>query len=234
MKSALITGAGGAIGNAIAEVLAGAGWHIIGVDLRFGPESEKALDLAATCDISDTPVFRERLTQLARDHEIRCLVNCAGICPVEPFLESEEETWRRTCDVNFIAPLVSCRALVPAMVEAGEGRVVNITSEGSRTGGARIAVYSATKGALLSFSKSLAQEVGHSGVTVNCVSPGTIDTPMSAPNADMAARLARKIPLGRIGRPGDVAGAVAYLASPAACYVTGQVLSVGGGLTMIG
>jgi 2-hydroxycyclohexanecarboxyl-CoA dehydrogenase len=234
VKSALVTGAGGAIGNAIAEVLATAGWHIIGVDLEFAPEREERLDVAARCDISESGVFRETLSELALSHEIRCLVNCAGICPVEPFLESREATWRHTCDVNFIAPLVACQSLVPAMVEAGEGRVVNITSEGSRTGASRIAVYSGTKGALLSFSKSLAQEVGHSGVTVNCVSPGTVDTPMTAPNADMAQRLARKIPLGRLGRPSDVAGAVAYLASPEACYVTGQVISVGGGLTMIG
>jgi 2-hydroxycyclohexanecarboxyl-CoA dehydrogenase len=234
VKSALVTGAGGAIGNSIAEVLAGAGWHIIGLDLQFAPEHQAVLDVAVSCDISDSEAFRRTLSELAGAHEIRCLVNCAGICPVELFLASEEATWRRTCDVNFIAPLVACQSLVPAMVEAGEGRVVNITSEGSRTGASRIAVYSGTKGALLSFSKSLAQEVGRSGVTVNCVSPGTIDTPMTAPNADMAARLARKIPLGRIGQPRDVAGAVAYLVSPAACYVTGQVISVGGGLTMIG
>jgi 2-hydroxycyclohexanecarboxyl-CoA dehydrogenase len=234
VKSALVTGAGGAIGGAIAEVLATAGWNVIGVDLAFSPEREKALAAATLCDISDTQAFREQLVALGRNHEIRCLVNCAGICPVEPFFESEEATWRKTCDVNFMAPLVACQTLVPAMVEAREGRVINITSEGSRTGGARIAVYSATKGALLSFSKSLAQEVGASGVTVNCVSPGTVDTPMSAPNADMAKRLARKIPLGRLGQPDDVAGAVAYLASPAAAYVTGQVISVGGGLTMIG
>jgi len=234
VRSVVVTGAGGAIGGAIAERLAAAGWHVVGVDLRFAPERERSLDVAVTCDIADSDVFREKLLAQAHAHEIRGLVNCAGVCPVAPFFESDEASWRHTCDVNFIAPLVACRTLVPAMVAAGEGRVVNITSEGSRTGAARIAVYSATKGALLSFSKSLAQEVAHAGVTVNCVSPGSIDTPMTAPNADMAQRLARRIPLRRLGRPEDVAGAVAYLMSPAADYVTGQVLSVGGGLTMIG
>ena len=234
MRSALVTGAGGAIGSAIARALRGDGWHLIGVDLQFDAASETSLDVAVPCDISESAVFRRKLAELGAAHEIRCLVNCAGICPVGPFFDSDEATWRRACDVNFLAPLVACQVLVPPMMAAGEGRVVNITSEGSRTGGSGIAVYSATKGALLSFSKSLAQEAAPGRVTVNCVSPGTVETPMTAPNADMVQKLARKIPLGRVGQPDDIANAVAFLVRPESNYITGQVLSVGGGLTMIG
>ena len=229
-----MTGAGGAIGHAIARALRAEGWHLIGVDLRFDAESEADLDLAVVCDIAEQEAYRASLLELAEVHEIRCLVNCAGWCPVGPFFESESESWRRATDVNFMAPMMACHALVPGMMEAGGGRVVNITSEASRTGASGIAVYSGTKGALLSFSKSLAQEAARGGVTVNCVSPGTVDTPMTAPNADMAEKMARKIPMRRLGRPEDVANAVAFLARDASDYITGQVLSVGGGLTMIG
>lgn len=234
MSSAIVTGAGGAIGSAIAKSLSEEGWHVIGVDLQFDAKAEVLLDQVVECDIADSDVFRRKLAVLGTAHEIRCLVNCAGICPVGPFFESEEATWRRACDVNFIAPMLACQVLVPLMMEAGDGRVVNITSEGSRTGASGIAVYSGTKGALLSFSKSLAQEAAPGGVTVNCVSPGTVDTPMTAPNAAMAQKLVRKIPMGRMGQPDDIANAVAFLVRPESNYITGQVLSVGGGLTMIG
>ncbi len=229
-----MTGAGGAIGAAIARVLVKSGWQVVGIDLRFAAAGDDALDERCECDIADSAAFRELLIDVAARHRVRGLVNCAGICPVGPFFESDEAGWRRTVDVNFMAPLVACHTIVPLMVRAQEGRVVNVTSEASRTGASGVAVYSGTKGGLLSFSKSLAQEVAHAGVTVNCVSPGTIDTPMTAPNADMAGKLVRKIPLRRLGQPEDVAGAVGYLASPEAGFVTGQVLSVGGGLTMIG
>ena len=234
MRSAVVTGAGGAIGGAIATALRAEGWHLLGVDLHFDAESEARLDRAVVCDIAESDRFRGILDDLAEAHDIRCLVNCAGWCPVGPFFDSDESTWRRASDVNFIAPLVACHTLVPRMMAAGGGRVVNITSEGSRTGASGIAVYGATKGALLSFSKSLAQESAPGGVTVNCVSPGTIDTPMTAPNREMAEKMARRIPMRRLGRPEDVANAVAFLARDASEYITGQVLSVGGGLTMIG
>jgi 2-hydroxycyclohexanecarboxyl-CoA dehydrogenase len=182
--------------------------------------------------LRDEARFRGALAELVTSEPVSGLVNCAGIFPVEKFVESDSASWRAQIDVNFLAPIIACQEVVPRLIEAGWGRIVNITSDSSRSGAARLAVYAGTKGGLLSFSKSLAQELGRAGVTVNCVSPGTIET--QATDKKMAEKIARNIPLGRLGTPDDVAPAVAFLMGEGARYITGQVLSVGGGLTMIG
>jgi 2-hydroxycyclohexanecarboxyl-CoA dehydrogenase len=231
MRAAILTGAGGGIGGAIAQALARDGWRVIGLDLAF-PRENASLHRSIEVDLRDESVLRATLRELLATETVRGLVNCAGIFPVERFVESDSESWRTQVDVNFLAPIIACHEVVPVLVEAGEGRIVNITSESSRSGAARLAVYAGTKGGLLSFSKSLAQELGRSGVTVNCISPGTIET--AGTDVAMAQKIARNIPLGRIGTPRDVAPAVAFLMGEGADYITGQVLSVGGGLTMIG
>lgn len=230
-KAVILTGAGGAIGGGIARALAEGGWRVIGLDLRFSGPSP-AIGREVVCDLRDEVALRSALAEIVSSEPIRGLVNCAGIFPVERFLDSDSTSWRAQVDVNFLAPITACHAVVPTLVEAGWGRIVNITSDSSRTGAARLAVYSGTKGGLLSFSKSLAQELGRSGVTVNCISPGTIVTPVM--DMQMAEKIARSIPLGRLGVPDDIGPAVAFLMSEGARYITGQVLSVGGGLTMVG
>ena len=232
MKACVLTGAGGAIGGAIARSLVDDGWRVLGLDLAFRDDDGEPPPLSerVVCDLTDEARLRDCLRALAEVEPVRGLVNCAGHYPVEAFAESDSTSWRRQIDVNFLAPAITCHALLPGMIDEGWGRIVNITSDSSRTGASRLAVYAGTKGGLLSFSKSLAQEVGRMGVTVNCVSPGTIEVPTT--DRDMAAKLARKIPVGRLGAPGDVAAAVAFLMSDAAEYITGEVLSVGGGLTM--
>ena len=230
MKACVLTGAGGAIGGAIARMLTASGWRVLGIDLAFPDDNAPSLCERVVCDITDEAKLRSSLQGLVDTEPVRGLVNCAGFYPVEPFADSDSVSWRRQVDVNFLAPVIACHTVLPAMIDAGWGRIVNITSDSSRTGAARLAVYSGTKGGLLSFSKSLAQEVGRTGVTVNCVSPGTIQVPTT--DMDMASKLARKIPLGRLGAPEDVAAAVDFLMSEAAEYITGEVLSVGGGLTM--
>jgi 2-hydroxycyclohexanecarboxyl-CoA dehydrogenase len=127
---------------------------------------------------------------------------------------------------------VACHTLLPAIIANGGGAIVNITSDSGRAGAAGETVYSATKGGLAAFSRSLAQEVGRFKVTVNNVSPGLIETPMSAPNPDVVAKLVKRVPMKRVGMPADVAKAVLFLLSPGADYITGQTLSVSGGLTM--
>ena len=231
-NAAIVTGAGGAIGRAIAERLAADGWQVIGIDLRFSGEHPHLTD-AVACDIGDSAGFRAALAKIAAAWAVKGLVNCAGISKVVRFMEDDEAWWRKMVDINFIAPLVACQALIPAMIDNGGGAIVNITSDSGRAGAAGEAVYSGTKGGLAAFSKSLAQEIGRHGITVNCVSPGVIETPMSAPNPEVVAKLVRKVPLKRVGLPADVARAVSFLLGPDAAYVTGQIVSVSGGLTMV-
>jgi 2-hydroxycyclohexanecarboxyl-CoA dehydrogenase len=230
-NAVVVTGAGGAIGRAIAETLAKAGWAVIGVDLRFSGDHPH-LARQVEQNIADSDGLRAALTAIAADYRVTGLVNCAGIVTVGRFQDETEAYWRKLIDVNLFAPLVACHTLLPAIIANGGGAIVNITSDSGRAGAAGETVYSATKGGLAAFSRSLAQEVGRFKVTVNNVSPGLIETPMSAPNPDVVAKLVKRVPMKRVGMPADVAKAVLFLLSPGADYITGQTLSVSGGLTM--
>jgi 2-hydroxycyclohexanecarboxyl-CoA dehydrogenase len=176
---------------------------------------------------------------LAQWGQIDVLVNNAGWDKLEPFLESEEETWDRIIGINFKALLYVCKAVLPHMVARGAGKVINIASDAGRVGSMGEAVYAGTKGAIIAFSKTVAREMARHRITVNVVCPGLTETPLlqgirqQSPKSERVIdAVTRAIPLGRVGQPEDVAGAVVYLASPAADYVTGQTLSVSGGLTM--
>lgn len=229
----IVTGAGGAIGEAIATTLMAAGWAVAGLDLRFA-EDGAALTERVVVDITDNAALRAAITTLGQKFRIAGLVNCAGVSTVGRFAEQDEALWQRLIAVNYLAALVASHAVLPFMTAAQAGAIINIGSDSARVGAGGEAVYAGAKAALVGFGKSLAQEVGRFGITVNCVSPGPVATPMSAPHRDVMDKLAKRIPLGRVGLPEDVAGAVAFLMSPAACYMTGQVLSVSGGLTMVG
>src|SRR5439155_26770544 len=171
---------------------------------------------------------------------VEVLVNSAGWDELRPFLETDEPFWDRVIDVNYKGCLRLTRAVVPGMVERGWGRVINIGSDAGRVGSSLEAVYSGAKGGIIAFSKTLAREVATKGVTVNTVCPGPTDTPalrkFAANSGDDAekviAGMTRAVPMRRLALPADIAGAVAYFASDAAGYVTGQTLSVSGGLTM--
>lgn len=232
--TAMVTGAGGAIGGAIAEALCRAGWQVIGIDRQFSNPDVDYLAQSVVVDISDQVLFRRTLEQLLKHTAIDCLVNCAGISEVSRFVDQDPAMWQQLLDVNYLAPVTACQVLVPGMIERERGSIIQITSDSSRTGAAGEAVYAGSKAALVAFSKSLAQEVGRFKVRVNCVSPGVILTPMSAPNKDLLEKFSKRVPLKRLGVPEDIAGAVKFLASDEANYITGQVLSVGGGLTMVG
>jgi len=248
-KAALVTGGAGGIGRAIALALATRGAEVAVVDIaadrtervRAELQALGAKGLGLVADLtSRTDVERAVAETIAQFGQLDILVNNAGWDKMEFFLESREDTWDRIIALNFKAVLSTCHVALPHMVERRSGRVINIASDAGRVGSSGEAVYAGTKGAILGFSKTLAREVARYGITVNVVCPGLTETPLlqgiraaSARNAKVLDAVTRAIPLGRVGRPEDVAGAVVYFASPAADYVTGQTLSVSGGLTMV-
>ena len=247
-ESAIVTGGGRGIGRAIALSLARTGYRVAVLDIladnaeevKEEIESRGGEALALRVDLTKCREVQEAVTEvLARFGHVDLLVNNAGWDKLEPFLESEESTWDRVIAINFRAVLYTCRAVLPHMVARGSGKVINIASDAGRVGSTGEAVYAGAKGAIIAFSKSLAREMARHHVTVNVVCPGLTETPLLQEIRGDSERankvidaVTRAIPLGRVGTPEDIAGAVAFLASHEADFVTGQTLSVSGGLTM--
>ena len=247
-RVALVTGGGRGIGRGIAEGLAAEGARIVcasrtrrQLDETVAAIVEAGGEAAAIeLDMADlASVEKAAAAGIAEFGQIDILVNNAGWDKLEPFLRSEEETWDKIIAINFKAALYTLKTVLPHMVERGGGTVVNIASDAGRVGSMGEAVYSGTKGALIAFSKTLAREHARHGIRVNVVCPGLTETPLLQSIRDQSPKtekvidaVTRAIPLGRVGNPEDIAGAVVYLASPEANYVTGQTLSVSGGLTM--
>ncbi len=170
---------------------------------------------------------------------IDVLVNCAGWDEFKAFLDTDEAFWRRVIAINYEGALRTTHALLGAMIERGYGRIVNIASDAARVGSAQEAVYAGAKAGVVAFTKTIAREAARSGVTANVVCPGPTETPLldamteQAPDSErLVSALARAVPMRRLGKPEEVAAAVAFLASEEAGYITGQTLSVSGGLTM--
>jgi 2-hydroxycyclohexanecarboxyl-CoA dehydrogenase len=245
-RNALVTGAGRGIGRAIALALARDGAQVAVADLE-GANAERvraeAASLGPRAIAIQVDLTRRREVEamvgraVSELGSVDILVNNAGWDKVEPFLESDEDTWDKIIALNFKALLYTCRAAVPGMVERGGGRVVNIASDAGRGGSFGQAVYSGTKGAVIAFSKTLARELARHKVGVNVVCPGLTETQLLQDCREQMPKVmdavTRAIPWGRVGTPEEVAEAVAFLASPAAEYITGQTLSVSGGLTMM-
>jgi 2-hydroxycyclohexanecarboxyl-CoA dehydrogenase len=236
-RSAIVTGAAGGIGAAIVAALQADGVVVAGWD-RVAAPGNVAVEVDLTSRASVEAAFAHTIeAQGVPD----IVINNAGIDVIAPFLETDEDDWDRIIAVNLKGLFHVCKAALPMMIDrvaAGEGTatIVNIGSDAGRVGSSGEAVYSATKGGVIAFTKTLAREHARNGVTVNCVCPGPTDTALLDQVAEANQRLydglARAVPLGRIGQPVDVASVVAFLASPAASYMTGQTLSVSGGLTM--
>jgi 2-hydroxycyclohexanecarboxyl-CoA dehydrogenase len=245
-KVALVTGAGRGIGRAIATTLAarGAAVALGDVNLASAEETERAIAAAggraATVGVDITVRDQvEAAVRTARERlgPIDVLVNNAGWERVEPFVQSREETWERILAINLRGPIQVTRAVLDEMIERKRGRICSIASDAGRVGSSGEAVYSAAKGGIIAFSKTLAREVARYGIGVNCVSPGPTDTPLTREvleaHPKFVAALEKLIPFGRLGRPEEIAAAVVFLVSDEASYITGQTLSVNGGLNML-
>ena len=225
-RRALVTGGAGGIGSAVAAALR-ASYEVVTADLA-GADLE--------IDVTD-PASVERAVAGAGDVDV--LVNAAGWDELKPFLETDEDFWERVIEINYKGCLRTTRAVLPGMIERGFGRIVNIASDAGRVGSSGESVYAGAKGAVIAFGKTIAREVATKGVTVNSVCPGPTRTPMlegmagsDERGAKLIAALERAVPMKRLGEPADVAAAVAFLASEEAAFITGQTLSVSGGLTM--
>jgi 2-hydroxycyclohexanecarboxyl-CoA dehydrogenase len=242
---AVVTGGAKGIGAAICDRMAGDGFAVAVVDIDEGAASERAASLAqASWHSADVGLYQSVRTAVdavvERWGRIDVLVNNAGWDRVQPFLQNEPDLWDRLVDVNLKGPINLCHASLPHMISEGSGAVVNVASDAGRVGSSGEAVYSACKGGVIALTKALAREVARHGIRVNCVCPGPTDTPLlaeirSEESGDrIIEAIVRATPLRRLATPEDIAGAVAFFASTAASFVTGQVLSVSGGLTMSG
>jgi 2-hydroxycyclohexanecarboxyl-CoA dehydrogenase len=234
-KVAIVTGAAQGIGRAIALRLAGEGAGVAVADIQV----EKAESTAVKLDVSrleDAIAAADRVERELGPVDI--LVNNAGWDKVEPFVDNTTETWDRVIAINFRGPLNCCKAVAPRMQSRKSGKIVSISSDAARVGSTGEAVYAGCKAGIIGFSKTLARELARYQINVNVVCPGPTETQLlhdaMAGRQGVLDAMARGIPFRRLGKPEDLAGAVAFLASPDADFVTGQVLSVSGGLTMAG
>lgn len=236
---AFVTGATAGIGKAIAQTFAHAGAKVIalGTNRERGEELEKESNGAITfmqVDVSNKEQLEKAIEEtLAKFQKIDILVNNAGITRDGLLMRMSDEDWERVLAVNLNSCFYAARAIMRPFMKAKKGKIINVSSVVGLMGNAGQTNYAASKGALISFSKSLAKEVASRNITVNCIAPGYIDTSMTEkiPEAKRQEAVAQ-IPLGRMGKPEDIAKACLFLASPDADYITGQVIVVDGGLVM--
>ena len=223
-RVALVTGGGRGIGRCIAETLRDQGARVADGDLVApGIDGVLGVDLDVTSEASVEAAFARVEAELG---PVELLVLNAGIYVVEPFEETSPESWRRTIDVNLTGAFLCARRALPAMREAGYGRIVALGSSAGKTGGKRhAAAYGASKAGIMVMTKSIASEYAEYGITANALAPALIDTEMIAGLPDMSGM----IPVGRLGKPEEVAAVVAFLCSTQAAYITGEVVDVNGG-----
>ncbi|MGW0193799.1 SDR family NAD(P)-dependent oxidoreductase [Nonomuraea sp. NPDC003201] len=236
-RVAVVTGGAGAIGSAIATDLTALGAEVVVADVDL-PNAEKvASGLPGARALAVDLTSPESVTEFGGAvGPVDILVHNAGVSILEPFTESDPANWDLMWQVNLRGPMLLTKLLLPGMAARGRGRLVFISSDGARAGSGGEGAYAATKAGLFGLAKTIAREAAKAHVTSNVVCPGPTDTPMlrrvSAAEPGLVDRIARGIPLRRLGTPADVAGLVSYLCTDRAAYITGQTLSVSGGVTM--
>ena len=249
-KTVIVTGGGGGIGGATARRFAAAGAKVAVFDVNEAAAASVVDAIAGDggtaqafiCDITDRASVDQAVGACTRcPGSGQCLVNNAGWDVFRPFIDTDPDLWSKIISINLVGALNMHHAVLPDMIEARQGRIVNVSSDAARVGSSGEAVYAACKGGLVAFSKTLAREHARQNITVNVVCPGPTDTALfedykqGAGNPEkLIQAFERSIPLGRIGQPDDLPGAILFFASDDAAYITGQVLSVSGGLTMNG
>lgn len=249
-KTVIVTGGGGGIGGATCRRFAKQGARVAVFDMNLDAAQRVAADIKADggeamafkCDITSRAEVDEAVAATeSRLGPVDVLVNNAGWDVFKPFTKTEPAQWEKLIAINLTGALHMHHAVLPGMAARKSGSIVNIASDAARVGSSGEAVYAACKGGLVSFSKTIAREHARHGITVNVVCPGPTDTALFAEYKEGAGNpeklmeaFTRSIPLGRIGQPEDLPGAILFFASDDAAFVTGQVLSVSGGLTMNG
>jgi 2-hydroxycyclohexanecarboxyl-CoA dehydrogenase len=247
-RVALVTGGARGIGAAIAHALAAQGASVAIADLRAEQAEETAAALrnggarviAVGVDVTDSASVTAGVARtVAELGPVSVLVNNAGWDDLMPFVKSDEAFWDRVIEINFKSVLRTTHAVLPGMIDAGWGRIINIGSDAGRVGSMLESVYSGAKGGVIAFTKTIAREVARKGVTANAVCPGPTDTPMlqeviaKSGDADkVVGAMTSGVAMKRLGQPQEIAAAVAFLAGEDAGFITGQTLSVSGGLTM--
>ena len=248
-RVALVTGGAQGIGKGIATALAAQGFKVAVADLNLETATQTAKDIgesgghaiAVEANVTDTASVQAAVRAVEREAgPVEVAVNNAGWDDFMPFVKTTEEFWDKILDVNFKGALRVIKVVLPGMMDRGFGRVINIGSDAGRVGSSLEAVYSGAKGGLIAFTKTLAREVAGHGITANTVCPGPTDTPAlrkfidgSGQDAEkVVGGMVRAVPMKRLGTPEDIGPAVTFLASDAAGFITGQTLSVSGGLTM--
>jgi len=243
-KIAVVTGAASGIGQATAGALADEGASVIVADIdrekgevaaaairqKGGKAEFLPVDMTSEASIT---AFADAVH--ARVGPVDILVNGAGWGQTKPFWEGTTDLWDKLIALNFVGPMKLVKVLLPRMMERGSGKIVNIASDAGRVGSLGETIYSGAKGGLIAFTKSLARETARYNINVNCVCPGPTETPLlfAVPEKHLEA-FKKAIPFRRFGKPSEIADAVVFFASDRASYITGQVLSVSGGLTMVG
>jgi 2-hydroxycyclohexanecarboxyl-CoA dehydrogenase len=243
-KTAVVTGAASGIGRATAEAFALAGARVVLGDINEegGEAAAGAISVRGgdaefiRLDVTDpASVEAFRAAALAARGAVDIVASVAGWGKTEPFVQNTPELWKKLIDLNFVGTIMVTRAFLDPMIERRSGKIVTVASDAGRVGSLGETVYSGAKGGVIAFSKGLAREMARHNITVNCVCPGPTDTPLMAAVPDkIKEAFTRVTPMHRIARPSEVADAILFFASSHSDFVTGQVLSVSGGLTMAG